>query len=105
MNVIQTDRDAVIAALARLVPLALSDTGQARRVANFLLAWWNGPDLGDFAIADLFALDTDVARDIATVIGILAKHPGALYIDALGYSHEIQQIIALWRKDIAVNAA
>ena len=105
MTVIHTDRDAAIAALARLVPLALSDTGQARRVADFLLAWWNGPDLGDFAIADLFALDTDVAHDIATVIGFLAEHPGAVYIDTLGYADEIQQIIALWRKDIAANAA
>lgn len=105
MTAIQTDRDAAIAAIGRLVPLALSDTGQARRVANFLLAWWNGPDLGDFAIADLFAIDTDVARDIATIIGFLAEHPGALYIDALGFADEIQQIIAHWRSDIAANAA
>ncbi len=30
----------VIQALDRLFDLAASDTGQARRAANFLLAWW-----------------------------------------------------------------
>jgi len=105
MTAIPTDRSAALAALDRLVPLALSDTGQARRVARFLMAWWNGPDLGDFAVADLFALDTAVARDIATILGFLAEHPGALYIDALGYGDEMQAIIARWHARKAANAA
>ena len=50
-----------VAALDRLFALAKSDTGQSARVANFLLAWWNGTDLGHFPIADLFGLDTSVA--------------------------------------------
>ena len=29
------------AALERLIAIAHSDTGQSRRVADFLLAWWN----------------------------------------------------------------
>ena len=45
------------AALDRLFAIAKSDTGQSARVANFLLAWWNGVDLGHFPIADLFGLD------------------------------------------------
>lgn len=28
------------AALARLIKIAKGDTGQSRRVADFLLAWW-----------------------------------------------------------------
>lgn len=29
------------AALERLLKIAQGDTGQSRRVADFLLAWWN----------------------------------------------------------------
>ena len=41
-------------AVDRLFEIASSDTGQSARVARFLMAWWNGTDLGDFPIADLF---------------------------------------------------
>lgn len=32
------------AAITRLWRVAKTDTGQARRVADFLLAWWNAED-------------------------------------------------------------
>lgn len=99
MTSIPTDYDAACAALTRLIPLAMSDTGQAGRVANFLMAWWNGPDLGHFKIADLFGLDVSVANDITSVIGFLGQNDrGAVYIDSLGFAEEMQDIIALWRK-------
>nr|WP_093087885.1 hypothetical protein [Sphingobium sp. AP50] len=88
--------DATSHALARLVDLAGSDTGQAARVARFLMAWWNGPELGDFPIADLFGLDLEVATDIATVVGYLSQHDGALYIDAFGYREAMADIIGRW---------
>ncbi len=79
------------AALTRLIPLAMGDTGQARRVANFLMAWWNGPELGHFEIADMFGLDIDVANDITSVIGFLGQNDrGAVYIDGLGFAEEMQ---------------
>ncbi|HEX7855011.1 MAG TPA: hypothetical protein VF503_15080 [Sphingobium sp.] len=106
MTSITTDYDAARAALTRLIPLALSDTGQARRVANFLMAWWNGPDLGHFEIADLFALDIDVANDISTIIGFLGQsRRGAIYIDSLGFAEEMQDIIAMWRTTAAPTKA
>ena len=74
MTSIPTDHDAMLAALTRLIPIAMSDTGQSRRVANFLMAWWNGPELGHFEIADLFGLDVAVANDIATIDGYLGYH-------------------------------
>lgn len=80
MNHISIDRDATGRALARMVDLALGDTGQARRVARFLMSWWNGPELGDFPVADPFGLDLDIAADITTVIGFLGQHQGAIYI-------------------------
>lgn len=101
MTSIQTDYDSARAALTRLIPLAMSDTGQARRVANFLMAWWNGPDLGHFEIADLFGLDVAVANDITSVIGFLGQNDrGAVYIDSLGFGEEMQDIIALWRPSL-----
>lgn len=84
-------------AVARLVDLAQSDTGQARRAANFLLAWWNGDDWGDFPIADLFGLDTAVATDVAAIVGFLAHHPGAIYPDAWGYRDAMAELVARWR--------
>jgi hypothetical protein len=93
---IEIDHPAMIAALKRLLDLARSDTGQSARVARFLMAWWNGPDLGDFPIADLFGLDRNVAGDITTVIGFLGQHDGAIYIDSLGYRAEMVVIVERW---------
>lgn len=50
MTRIEIDHPAMIAALDRLLDLARSDTGQSARVARFLMAWWNGPDLDDFPL-------------------------------------------------------
>ena len=87
MTSVPTDYDSARAALTRLIPLAMGDTGQARRVANFLMAWWNGPELGHFEIAD-----------ITSVIGFLGQNDrGAVYIDGLGFAEEMQDVIALWR--------
>jgi len=72
MTSVPTDYDSARAALTRLIPIAMSDTGQARRVADFLMAWWNGPDLGQ-------------------------NDRGAVYIDSLGFTEEMQDIIAHWR--------
>lgn len=98
MSEIPTDYDSARAAITRLIPIAMSDTGQSRRVANFLMAWWNGPKLGHFEIADLFGLDLAIANDITTVIGFLRQNDrGAVCIDSLGFADEMQDIIALWR--------
>lgn len=43
-------------ALRRLIPIALRDTGQSRRVANFLLAWHNAEENGGWDPVDLWNL-------------------------------------------------
>ncbi len=99
MTSVPIDYDAARAALTRLIPLAMSDAGQARRVANFLMARWNGPDLRHFEIADMFGLDVAVAKNITSVIGFLGQNDsGAVYIDSLGFAEKMQDIIAHWRK-------
>ena len=86
------------AAFERLLDLARSDTGQARRVANFILAWWNAESLGGFDIADLFALDAAIAGDMATVFGWIARRSNASYPEE--YRLEIEGLIEAWRPDV-----
>ncbi|CCW19726.1 hypothetical protein EBBID32_40960 [Sphingobium indicum BiD32] len=84
-------------ALDRLIDLARSDTGQARRAANFLLAWWNGDDCGHFPIADLFGVDPMIAAHMTTIIGFLGQHQGAIYPDAFGRKAEMIELVGRWR--------
>ncbi|WP_299110286.1 hypothetical protein [uncultured Bradyrhizobium sp.] len=77
----------VIQALDRLFDLAASDTGQARRVSNFLLAWWNAQDNGGF----------DLAADMAVVFVYLGGHHGAIYPDQLGYEEKVIALVHQWR--------
>ena len=87
----------VRAAVDRLFDLARSDTGQARRAANFLLAWHNGKDCGGFDLADLFAVDREVSTDMASVFAFLGQHPGAIYPDAFGHKDDIVVLLRYWR--------
>jgi hypothetical protein len=84
-------------ALDRLIEIARSDTGQARRVANFLLAWWNGDDCGHFPIADLFGVDPTIATHITTIVGFLGQHEGAIYPDAFDRKAEMIDLVQRWR--------
>lgn len=90
------------AAFERLLTISLSDTGQSRRVAGFILAWWNAMDLGGFDIADLFAVDEAIARDMATVFAYVAGRPVAEYPEA--YRAEIEAVIRQWRPDVWAKA-
>jgi hypothetical protein len=87
--------DRVRFALEKLLNVARADTGQARRVANFLLAWWNADALGGFDLADLFAVDREVSEDMATIFTYLAREEDAVY--PTDYRGEIEEIIKRWR--------
>jgi len=86
------------AALQRLLKVARSDTGQARRVAAFILAWWNAESLGGFDIADLFAVDRKIASDMATVFSWIARQDNAIY--PTEHRAEIEAIIEQWRPEV-----
>ncbi|MDI4667161.1 MULTISPECIES: DUF7673 family protein [Xanthobacter] len=90
------------AGFERLFTIARSDTGQSRRVAGFVLAWWNAIDLGGFDIADLFAVDNAIAHDMATVFAYVAGRPVAEYPEA--YRTEIEDVIRQWRPDVGARA-
>lgn len=89
-------------AFERLLKLAQSDTGQSRRVANFLLAWWNGESLGGFDITDLFGVDSAIAADMATVFTWLAGQSVATY--PTEYRAELDKVIEEWRPEIWAKA-
>src|SRR3546814_11260762 len=84
-------------ALDRLIDVARSDTGQSRRVANFLLAWWNGADCGHFPLADLLGVDATIATHITTIVGFLGQPEGAVHPDALDRKSEMTVLVVRWR--------
>ena len=87
------------AALERLIAIAQSDTGQARRVADFLLAWWNAGECGGFDLTNLWGVDASIADDMVIVFGYVAR--ANAYPDALGFNAEFQSIVRGWRSELA----
>ena len=83
------------AALERLMRHAQSDTGQSRRVADFLLAWWNAGECGGFDLTELWGVDAAIAADMLTVFALVAGCHN--YPDTLGYAREFERIIEAWR--------
>lgn len=85
------------AALDRLITIAYSDTGQSRKVADFLLAWWNAADCGAFDLTTLWAVDKEIAHDMTTIFALIARvHT---YPDSLGYGEHFRRIVEDWRPE------
>ncbi len=92
------DQDDALTALDRVVAVAQSDTGQARRVANFLLAWWNAGDCGGFDVTDLWNVDRAIADDSLAVARLIAaRHE---YPTAYGYGTQFAQLVKDWRSQM-----
>src|SRR5215475_14177083 len=88
-------------ALGRLLDVAQGDTGQSRRVANFLLAWHNAEENGGWDPIDLWNVDASIADDMLRVIRLIReshRYPGEL-----GFDNEMDAMWALWRKRAAVK--
>ena len=82
-------------ALERLIGIARSDTGQSRRVADFLLAWWNAATCGAFDLTHLWGVDDAIAADMVKVFAfVAATHK---YPDTLGYKDDFEAIVRAWR--------
>lgn len=86
-------------ALARLIQIALRDTGQSKRVADFLLAWYNAAENGGWDPADLWAVDLPVGDDMMTVLGLVHGGPRGKYPNDWGFRKEIERVWELWRSD------
>ena len=86
---------APLEALGRLCQIAKRDTGQSRRVANFLLAWHNAEENGGWDPTDLWNVDTAIAEDMLTLLKLAKdshRYPGDL-----GFEPEIKAIWRIWR--------
>ena len=86
------------AALVRLLDLAKADTGQSRRVADFLLAWWNPSTCGGFDLTTLWGVDDDIAADMAAVFALIARMHA--YPDTMGFEAEFKAVVRAWRPDL-----
>lgn len=86
------------AALERLIEIARRDTGQSRRVADFLLAWWNAGQCGGFDLTTAWGVDDAIAADMVTVFGLIVRVNK--YPDTLGYEAEFNAIVREWRPEL-----
>ncbi|KAF3458047.1 hypothetical protein GO287_05006 [Ralstonia solanacearum] len=86
------------AALERLIEIARRDTGQSRRVADFLLAWWNAGQCGGFDLTTAWGVDDAIAADMVTVFGFIVRVNK--YPDTLGYESEFNAIVREWRPEL-----
>jgi hypothetical protein len=82
-------------ALDRLFEIASHDTHQSRRVADFLLAWWNARRDGGFDLTSLWNLDDKICADLSIVFELIARSRN--YPDAYGYDAAIRRLVEQWR--------
>jgi hypothetical protein len=83
-------------AIGRLIDVAKSDTEQAKRVADFLLAWWDGGEWGHFPILHLCNCDAVISEDMVIVMAHLAQ-VSTVYADTWGYREEMGSLVEEWR--------
>jgi hypothetical protein len=95
MDFTQPDEREAWAALERLFQSAHQDTGQARRVANFLLAWHNAAENGGWDPVDLWNVDEAIAGDMLTVMRLVKE--SRRYPADLGFEEEIKAVWQAWR--------
>lgn len=91
--------DAGLAAISRLVDIANGDTGQSRRVADFLLSWWNAETCGGFDLTDVWGVDATIADDMVTAFRFIADHNG--YPTAHGFGPSFERLVTEWRPRLA----
>jgi hypothetical protein len=84
-----------------LLRIARGDTGQARRVANFLLAWHNAEENGGWDPVDLWNVDGAIADDLLTVVRLVRE--SRRYPGDLGFEDEIKAVWRAWRGDKAAS--
>lgn len=93
--------DAELDALRRLIRIAKGDSGQCRRCADFLLAWWNAGQCGGFDMTILWGVDRAIADDMVTVFGMIARvgeYPPRL---DPALEADFAEIVRMWRPELA----
>jgi hypothetical protein len=85
----------------RLLDIARRDTGQSRRVANFLLAWHNAEENGGWDPTVLWNVDAAIADYMFTVLRLIRE--SNRYPDDIGFEKEIQTVWQTWRNGEKVS--
>lgn len=86
-------------ALKRLIGHAQRDTGQSRRIADFLLAWWNTGQCGGFDFTTMWGCDEEIVEDMITVFAYVGRNNR--YPDRLGFESDFEGIVRAWRPELA----
>lgn len=86
-------------ALERLIAHAKRDSGQSRRVADFLLAWWNAGQCGGFDFTTMWGCDDEIVEDMILLFSFIGRN--SMYPDRLGYQKEFEAIVQEWRPELA----
>lgn len=89
----------VIDAIDRLFTKAMWDTGQARKVAQFLMWWGNEPAHGGFDLAHIRSLDTEISDDMWTLMEYLFAS-GFKYPIDIGFEDRFVALVRLYRPDL-----
>src|SRR6058998_1108157 len=82
-------------AIRRLLEVAFRDSGQSRRVADFLLAWHNAAANGGWDPVDMWDVDADIADDMLLVLRLIRE--SRRYPGDIGFRKEIETVWELWR--------
>lgn len=91
------------AALRRLIGHAKRDTGQSRRIADFLLAWWNPGQCDGFDFTSMWGCDEEIVEDMIVVFAFVARNNR--YPDTLGFEADFAVIIDEWRPELKDSPA
>lgn len=86
------------AALERLLEHARGATHQSRRVADFLLAWWNASACGGYDMTTGWSVDEAIAEDMCTVFRLATRANS--YPDTLGYGPQFEAVVREWRPEL-----
>lgn len=84
--------------LENLLKIARGDTGQSRRVADFLLAWWNASQCGGYDLTTAWGLDEDIMEDVCVVFRLGSRANS--YPDTLGYGPQFEALVHEWRPEL-----
>ena len=95
---------AELEAFDRLIAVAESDTGQSRKCANFLLAWWNAGRNGGLDPTDLWGLDLELRDAAVSVFCLIARwhyYPTSL---PGGRGERLRALVSQWRPEPSSTA-
>ena len=88
-------------AFENLLKHAQGDSHQSRRVADFLLAWWNAGECGAFDLTTAWGVDDEIVEDMVTVFRLAAR--ARSYPDTLGYGPQFEAVVRAWRPELITD--